>query len=256
MKISIQAILITVCICVLAISANQLFTYFKADKKAEEGFSSLLPEELAGADAIVATPEDDGFTFEELLPYYKKLLEENEDFVGWIRIPGTRVSYPVMQTFDSPEFYLDRDFEKQYSASGTIFANSINNVNLPSDVVTLYGHRMKTGAMFGSLGDFLNEDFLLEHDTIVFDTLGGGRKEYKVYTVFSMSVSENDRFAYYRYSMFPDEEAFNEFMDRVQEIQSVSNPVNRPSFGEPILLLSTCEYSHEDGRLVIVATLK
>ena len=251
MRKSVTVILIAICIAVFVLSANQLISYYSADKAAESDFAELLPPELAGSDVAGS---GDLSAYDIMLPYYKDLREQNEDMVGWLRIPGTRISYPVMQTLNSPEFYLDRNFQKQYSASGSLFASSISDVNLPTDVVIIYGHRMKTGAMFGSLGDFLKEDFLLEHDTIIFDTFTE-RNEYKVYLLFSLAVGPDvvNEFDYFNYNMFKDKEVFDSFMLRANAHAEIRNQANTPIFGDKILLLSTCEYTHENGRLVLVA---
>ena len=252
MNKAVIIILIAVCAVVFVISADKLLTYFGADKEAESGFANLLPEEIAGPDATVA--EGGANPFEAMLPYYLGLREDNPDFVGWLRIPFTRVSYPVMQTPDSPEFYLDRNFDKKYSTAGTLFAADISDVELPSDVVIIYGHRMKTGAMFGSLGDFLDEDFLKDRDTIVFDTFAG-RKEYKVYCTFVQAVNVEGEFMYYNYSQFFNEEMFDRFMQGVDSNRKTANPKFRPVYGDKLILLSTCEYTHADGRLILVGVL-
>jgi len=251
LKKGITIVLIVVCVLVFGISAYQLLTYYSADRAAESEFAQLLPPELAGSDAATEEGQSD---WERLLPYYEGLREQNNDMVGWLRIPGSRISYPVMQTRNSPEFYLDRNFQKEYSVSGTLFASDISDVNLPTDVVIIYGHRMKTGAMFGSLGDFLDEGFLIEHNRIIFDTFTE-RNEYRIYSLFSLAVGPNveNEFDYFNYSTFRDRADFNSFIARVRSHAEVEVPANAPSFGDRLLLLSTCEYTHENGRLVVVA---
>jgi sortase B len=243
--------LIAICAAVFCISAYKLISYYGADRAAENDFAQLLPEDIVGADVVGDGGASD---YEKLLPYYEDLRLENSDMTGLLRIPGTRVSYPVMQTPKSPEYYLDKNFRKEYSASGSLFASSICDVDLPSDVVTIYGHRMKTGAMFGSLGGFLDADFLEECDTIIFDTFTE-RNEYKVYCIFTLDVGtgEEDIFDYYNYVQFEDKNAFDGFMEQVRVFAQVENPSYAPVYGEKILMLSTCEYTHEDGRLVLLA---
>jgi len=251
LKKGLTIVLILICVAVFGVSAYQLYNYYGADKAAEGEFAGLLPPELAGSDVSGA---DGKSAYETLLPYYRGLREQNEDMVGWLRIPGTRISYPVMQTKNSPEYYLDRNFHRQYSASGTLFASSISDVDLPSDVVIIYGHRMKTGAMFGTLGDFLKADFIADHETIIFDTFTE-RNEYKVYLIFTLAVGpevENE-FAYFNYNWFKDRDDFNGFLARARSLSEIEIPANMPSFGDKLLLLSTCEYTHENGRLVLVA---
>ena len=254
MNKGLTIVLVGVCVAVLAVSAYNLISYYGADRAAERGFAELLPEDAwtEGATGIDGAVGVSAYDF--LLPYYEELLGKNGDMVGWLRIPGTRISYPVMQTSWSPEYYLDRNFEREYSASGSLFASAICDVDKPSDVVTVYGHRMRTGAMFGSLGDYLDIDFLLENDMIIFDTFFG-RHEYRIHNVFSIDVSREGHFAYYDYVDFADGAAFDGFMREVNALTEVENPAFTPVYGDKILLLSTCEYTHEDGRLVIVAVM-
>jgi sortase B len=250
LKKTIIIVLIAVCALIFGISAYQLISYYSVDSESESTFAHLLPDEMAGPD--VTTEDGGAFTFEALLPYYEKLREQNGDMVGWLRIPGTRVSYPVMQTPNSPEYYLDRNFNKEYSVAGTLFASDISDVNLPSDVITIYGHRMRTGAMFGSLGEFLKQDFFEKYQTIIFDTFSG-RNEYRIYGVLVEAVNVEGEFAYYYYSNFADEAMFNGFMSGVRQFIKIERPAAMPEFGDKILLLSTCEYTHEDGRLILIA---
>lgn len=74
------------------------------DTGAEE--SGLSEEELAAAEAALAREK------------YAALFAQNNDFIGWIRIDGTNVNYPVMQTPNKPDFYLKRSFDKTYSDYG------------------------------------------------------------------------------------------------------------------------------------------
>ena len=110
MKKGVTIVLIAICVVIFGISAYKLLTYYGADRAAEGDFAQLLPPELAGS---VVEDQDGKSAYEMLLPYYESLREQNGDMVGWLRIPGTRISYPVMQTIDNPEYYLDKNFERQ-----------------------------------------------------------------------------------------------------------------------------------------------
>ena len=79
---------------------------------------------------------------------YRALSEENPDMVGWIRIDGTDIDYPVVQRADEPNYYLKHDFAGCYTAFGCSFAQVNCDVQVPSDNVILYGHNMKDGSMF------------------------------------------------------------------------------------------------------------
>jgi sortase B len=250
MKKGIIIVLIVICAIVFGISAYQLINYYGKDRAAEKAFEQLLPGDIGSPDAT--TEEGGGFNYDSILAHYKALKADNGDMVGWLRIPGTRVSYPVMQTPNSPEYYLDKNFKKEYTVSGTLFASANCDVDLPSDVVTIYGHRMKTGAMFGSLGDFLDADFFAKNQKVVFDTFVG-RSEYKIYCVFVEAVNTGSEFKYYNYSDFASEEIFDEFMSGMRANIQIQNYTVEPVYGDKFLLLSTCEYTHQDGRMIVVA---
>jgi len=164
------------------------------------------------------------------------------------------VDYPVMQTAGDPEYYLHRDFAKAYSAQGTLFASEISDIAKPSDAIIIYGHKMQTGAMFGNLEKFLDQAYFDAHSEAVFDTLGE-RREYRVFCVFRTQVytESANEFAYYSVSDFASRIAFKAFMDEVDAKTTVSNPDAAPVFGDKILMLSTCEYTRTNGRLVLVA---
>ena len=78
----------------------------KPQKATEAEESGLNAEELAAAEAALAHEK------------YDALFEQNNDFIGWIKIEGTNVNYPVMQTPNKPDFYLKRSFDKTYSDCG------------------------------------------------------------------------------------------------------------------------------------------
>jgi len=247
----IFVVLILVCMIVFSISAGKLISYYSADRAAEEEFAQFLPDEIGGTD-VGKDVSGEKFVYDYLLPYYKELRNQNSDMVGWLRIPGTRISYPVMQTRDAPEYYLRRDFNKDHSMNGSLFADAKCDVNLPADVVTIYGHRMKSGAMFGSLGDYLKPEIFEKNDKVIFDTFTS-RNEYKIYCVFSVDISAAGGCDYYNYAQFEDEEAFDWFIKQAHLLSHAENPMYMPTYGDKLLLLSTCEYTHKDGRLVVVA---
>ncbi|MCZ0704646.1 SrtB family sortase [Natronobacillus azotifigens] len=89
----------------------------------------------------------------------KSLVGINKDYVGWINIEDTTVDYPVVKTGDN-EFYLSHNFYKQEDFAGAIFMDYRNSMDKLDKNLILYGHNMKDGSMFGSLKNYLEEDYL------------------------------------------------------------------------------------------------
>lgn len=98
----------------------------------------------------------------------KALLAENSDCIGWICIPNTNVSYPVMYTPYDPEKYLRKNFYGEYSMSGVPFLDARSSLN--SGNLIIYGHNMRNGTMFSDVKNYANADFKNAHPIIEFET--------------------------------------------------------------------------------------
>jgi sortase B len=180
---------------------------------------------------------------------YKALKEKNPDFVGWISVDGTNISYPVMQSKDRPDFYLRRNFDGQYSYYGTPYVEEECDAGV-SDNTIIYGHNMKNGTMFSALDDFASEVFFQTHKYIDFDTPDEPGK-YEIFAVFKISADSND-FAYHEFTDAADSEEFEKFVSECRARALYDTGVTA-EFGDKLLTLSTCEYTYQNGRLVIVA---
>ena len=119
----------------------------------------------------------------------------NKDMIGWLTVDGTAIDYPVMQTPSDEQFYLNRDFNGNYSAYGCIIADTDSTIGTgtlaedytdgtrPGTNIILHGHNMKNGTMFGSLDNFRDKAYEQSHSIIKFSSLYEDR-EYKICAVF------------------------------------------------------------------------
>ena len=189
----------------------------------------------------------------EILAEYAELYEQNSDLVGWIRIADTRINYPVMQSPDSPDFYLTHGFDKGETDYGCPYVAEICDVTKPSDNLIIYGHHKKNGTMFTDLKKYRKKSFWEEHKTISFDTLYE-KQTYEVVAVFKTVVytKSPDEFRYYQFADAKTPEAFDEYITRCKEKALYDTGVTA-EFGDKLITLSTCEYSNKNGRLVLVA---
>lgn len=184
-----------------------------------------------------------------MLARYEALYRENDDLVGWIKIDGTNINYPVVQSKDTPNFYLKHDFEKNYTDYGCPYAQQNCDVQAPSDNVVLYGHNMKDGTMFCDLTNYKSESFWAEHRTIQFDTLTQ-KNEYTVIAAFKGEADE--LFAYNAFVDAATPEEFDAYVAAVKELALYDTGISA-AYGDKLITLSTCEYSFENGRMVVVA---
>jgi sortase B len=241
--------IIAVCATVFAFSAYSLIDYYRGARASESSFDERRVPASEAGDSPAADPVLDAAR----QAHYRELKERNSDFVGWLRIFGTGVDYPVVQTTGERDYYLHRDFGGKRSDAGTLFASDISSIDRPSDVIIVFGHMMKNGAMFGGLKKYTDKGYLNEHSDVRFDTLEEERL-YRVFLVFTEAVNTGKpgEFRYYDASDFADEAEFGEFMSRAKSKQ-LYDTGEAAAYGDEILALSTCEYTHEDGRLVLLA---
>ena len=68
----------------------------------------------------------------------QKLYEINNDFIGWLKIEDTNISYPVMQTDNNrKDYYLRKNFYKQYSYLGTPYISENCNLQKSDNLITM-----------------------------------------------------------------------------------------------------------------------
>ena len=191
---------------------------------------------------------------EKIIPKYKKLYDENNDFAGWVQIEGTALDYPVMYTPDNPKYYEHKNWEKNYAYAGLPFIQA--NCSLESDNITIYAHNMKNGSMFRTLMEYDNEKYYKEHQIIKFDTLTetGTYQIIAVYhtKVFYDTKPKDSDFVFYDYINFETKEDFDWFIDKIKEL-SLYDIKDTAEYGDKLITLSTCHYHTKDGRINVVA---
>ena len=201
------------CAALFLFSGAMLAREYLDQKQSAEAFDEVA--ELVKEDVELPTLElaDDPVQEPEELTAFEKYADvyaQNSDLVGWISIPGTRIDYPVMQTKDTPNFYLKHAFDKSYSSYGVPYMQENCDVGI-SDNLVLYGHHMNNGSMFSDLCKYESEDFYQEHKTIRFDTLDSFG-EYEVIAAFKTVAYSESGFKYYHFVRAEQEEDFDEFI--------------------------------------------
>lgn len=178
----------------------------------------------------------------------QKLYEINSDIVGWIRIYNSNIDYPVMQTKNSPNYYLRKNFYKQYSYLGTPYLSENCDINI-SDNLIIYGHHINNSKMFGELENYRKEEYYNSHKIIKLYTLEE-KREYEIISIFTTNAYTG--FKYYNFISSSNENEFNTFVNQCKEL-SIFDIENTAVYGDKLLTLSTCDYSSKNARLVIVA---
>ena len=213
------------------------------------GFPGATQEPLELPKTDESPPEIDIGTGADLAA----CLAQNDDFIAWIRIPGTNVDYPVVWT-DDAEHYLHHTFTGKQGTAGTLFSLMKTDYSIPSRNIAIYGHHLKsTGEkMFTSLMRYKDADFYAGHETVLLDTLYESGS-YRIFAVLNFRSGEWDA----SQADFESDAAFLEFIRYARRNALYDTGV---TVGEEdsILTLITCDrsYGGKAGRLAVVAVLE
>lgn len=213
-----------------------------------------VPSTSAGVStpaASSAPPERD--TKGRLIKFLE-LQKINPAIVGWIKVPNTIIDLPVLQADPKePEFYLDHDYNKQYSKYGSIFADARSSVEKgTSKSIILYGHSLRSGRMFTELNKYKEFAFLKENPVFTFDTIENP-SQWKIISVFLTNTlpEQGEPFDYLK-TEFKNSSDYLNFVYQMR-IRSLFNTGVSFNKDDQIVLLSTCSYEFDDFREVVVA---
>lgn len=185
---------------------------------------------------------------------FADLQAKNPETVGWIRVPGTVINYPVMRSGEKTkeDFYLHHGTDGKYLFAGSIYMQKVNRPDFSDPVTLLYGHNMKNGSKFAALHKFKKKDFFSENKTLYIYT-PGHIYTYEIYSVFVY----DDRLipADFDFSKLEELAAYQKLtLDPRSYIMQVRKGVTlRPE--NRIVTLSTCT-NNEKERLLLHAVLR
>lgn len=94
-----------------------------------------------------------GYTGSDKLAYWQSY---NSDTIGYLRIPGTNISYPVVQNTQDVNYYTEKGYDKQYSYYGVLWTNPDTNsaagsATMSSNTV-IYGHNWTNYSSYPRIG--------------------------------------------------------------------------------------------------------
>ena len=179
---------------------------------------------------------------------FDKLLAINSDTIGWLKVPGTRIQYPVVQRKDDDKYYLKRDFNQKKNVMGWIYADSRNNLENLDDNTIIYGHNIKVGIQFGSLKNVLEESWYTKEKNhiITFNTVKKNMK-WQVFSVYLIPKTSD-----YLANTFTSKEEKLKFIKKIKD-RSIYDFNVKVGANSKILTLSTC--NQHVNRTVLHAVL-
>ena len=243
---------------------------------AEESPSASVteaPKESVTTKATTTAPKVTTTTTTTLPPLpvmesYNEWYEKNNDMIGWIKIDGTPIDFPVLQCDDN-KYYLTRDFDRNEVKQGAIFADykcTFTTRTRPANTI-LYGHNMMTGPSFAKVTTYcpwysdysrtnMNINQYMTAPTISFDTIWA-EGTYKVFAAMYVNTQEKhgEVFKYYKQRDIKNEGEFYNYIANIMDRSLFYTDVDL-QYGDELLTLSTCYYpfgKEVDTRFVLFA---
>lgn len=168
---------------------------------------------------------------------FKALDEANPDIYAWITIDGTEIDYPIVQSADSNDYYLDHAVDGSESSAGAIFTEDYTAKDFSDFNTVVYGHNMHNNTAFGSLKNYRDEDYFSAHDKITVYT----ENDIFTYKIFFAYIFD-DRHLLLNYD-YNSEQARREYIDSIFGMRNMSSIIDdsvNVDTNDKIITLSTC----------------
>lgn len=160
------------------------------------------------------------------------LQQVNSDVLGWIYIPDTAVTYPLLHAGNNAT-YLSVAWDGTSNRAGSIFLEAKNQLDLQDFNTIIYGHHMRNGSMFADIVNYQDQTFRDEHPC-VYITTGSTIRRYEVFSAYEAGIT-SDTYRLY-------------FKDDAQKLSAIHHYLTSsvlaegltPTVDDYILTLSTC----------------
>lgn len=211
---------------IMIICAIYIFLWFKESKHNEE--IAKVAEE-----AVTEKYNEEEKKVETIIDF-ESLKKINSDVIGWIKVNNTKINYSVVKCKDN-SFYLNHSLDKAYNGHGWPFVDYRNRMDGTDKNITIYGHNIKDGSMFGTLENILSEEWYKNKDNLNISFITeSGTQNYEVFSVYEIKKE-----TYYTTNNFKNDTEFESFINNIKS-RSIYDFNVDISKDDQILTLSTC----------------
>ncbi len=186
---------------------------------------------------------------------FESLKNVNPDIYAWVKIPGTVISYPVLQHPEDNAYYLRHTAKNKAGLPGAIFSENMNSTDFSEFIHILYGHNMRNGSMFHDLHRYEEEGFIEKNPWIYIYT----PEHVYIYQVFATVVVSNAHIM--SCYDFETEEGKQAYLEALYQLESDNDSRNHyrkdveVTTENKILTLSTCVFPDRSRRYLVNAVL-
>ena len=222
---SVISIIFIIFVIIMIYSGIHIFEWLKENHESKKILDDL--KETVYLDEKIESVEKYSIDFQSLK-------QKNPDTIAWLKVNGTNIEYPVVQTTNN-DFYMTHSFDKKKNSAGWVFMDYRNKIDGKDKNTVIYAHNRKDGSLFGTLKNILTEEWQNNEENYKISFITEKEKiEYKVFSVYKIEVED-----YYINTEFKTEKEFQNFIDKIK-LRSKKIFDGNVTTDDQILTLSTC----------------
>ena len=243
-----KAALIIIAVLLIALGSGSFAYYLYSENSAKHNQNEIS--------SVVATTKTTQANTVENPIDFKSLQKKNSDIYAWIKVPNTKVDYPIVQSPDNDEMYLKHSaIDKSWVSSGAIYTEMVNTTSFEDRVTLIYGHNGYSDTMFTTLHKFEKKEFFDKNETFVIYT-PSSKLTYKIVSAFKY----DDRHIMNSFD-FQNDSIFIEFLNMIQNpetnVKNVRENLGRElTKDDRIVVLSTCITNQRSSRYLVCGVLE
>ena len=190
-----------------------------------------------------ASPDLSAEVRQSLIDSAQSLNSAYPDALGWLYIPDTVISYPVMQSRDN-DYYLSHAYDGTYLKAGSVYLDCRCEGRFQNPINIVYAHNMKNGSMFAQITRFKNESFFESHK---YGWLATPEAVYRI-DFFSLAVAD------WHDDLYKGDTFISEWIPHIYDKSAVSREMTYTA-DDRFVSFSTCSYEFENARNILTGKL-
>lgn len=197
----------------------------------------------------------------------------NPDVIGWVSVPGTNVSQPIVQaSADDPDYYLDHDVYRRYNPMGCPYLDAGCASGLDSPNAVVCGHNWAGGSVFADIARMSDAAYASSHSTVLLQTPTERRRlsvqavevasgdsptkatSFATVAEFQAWYRERWQASCVRLSSDPSQRSAGsegEGSDAMDATSAATDTTAAAAMPSSILTLVTCSYAHANDRTLV-----
>lgn len=181
---------------------------------------------------------------------FDALWEINAEIYAWIEVPGTNISYAVVQSASNDLYYHNHNIDRSYFSGGSIYSQRYTSKDFMDSVSVIYGHNMQSGTMFTQVNNFRDVDFFEANRYIYIYT----PETLFIYEIFAAYPHSNEHLLLCH--DFSDESEFTAYFNNLSAAADANYRRDSfPEYGDKVITLSTCYRPDRQQRYLLQGIL-